>query len=209
MEKKQPVSIYAEITPNPAVMKFVANLVINPYDSVEYKDVTEVKNAPLAMELFQLPFVKEVFFAKNFVALTKTENIEWFEVALEVREKLQTYFQEGNKAILEDPYKGKEDERGMSVESLDEQYTPNLNGVTPQNEVEEKIVSILEEYIKPSVAMDGGDVVFSSLEDGVLKVKLQGACSGCPSATITLKQGIENLFLQMMPDHVTTVEQEL
>jgi Fe-S cluster biogenesis protein NfuA len=204
--KKVPISVYAEMTPNPAVMKFVASVPVNPYDSVEFKNIEEAQISPLAISLFHFPFVKEVFVAKNFVAITKFNIVEWDAIAAQVRLHVQDFFQNGGQVLTADPYAGeKEEQENESAPIIED----NDQGKVPENEIEEKIVQILEEYIKPSVAQDGGDVVFSDYKDGVVKVKLKGACNGCPSATVTLKDGIENLFKQMMPDHVHTVEQEL
>ncbi len=201
MESKRiPVSIYAEMTPNPSVMKFVSNLEINPNDSVEFKNIEEAQLSPLCAKLFAFPFVKEVFLAKNFIAITKFNIVEWEDVAMEIRVMIQDYIATGGVVIKE-------------ITSNDElpvmNSTPEEKAVdkVPENEIEERIIAILEEYIKPSVAQDGGDIIFSDYKDGVLKVKLQGACNGCPSASVTLKQGVQNIFQQMMPDEVHTVEE--
>lgn len=201
MESKRiPVSIYAEVTPNPTVMKFVSNMEINPNDSIEFKNIEEAQLSPLCAKLFAFPFVKEVFLAKNFIAITKFNIVEWEDVAMEVRVMIQEYIATGGVVIKE-------------IKSADElpvmHVTPEEKAVDkiPENEIEERIIAILEEYIKPSVAQDGGDIIFSDYQDGVLKVKLQGACNGCPSAAVTLKQGVQSIFQQMMPNEVHTVEE--
>ena len=201
MESKRiPVSIYAEVTPNPTVMKFVSNMEINPNDSLEFKNIEEAQISPLCAKLFGFPFVKEVFLAKNFIAITKYNIVEWEDVAMEVRVMIQEYIATGGIVIKE--ITNQEELPVMNS-------TPEETAVdkVPENEIEERIVAILEEYIKPSVAQDGGDIIFSDYKDGVLKVKLQGACNGCPSASVTLKQGVQNLFQQMMPNEVHTVEE--
>lgn len=201
MESKRiPVSIYAEITPNPTVMKFVSNMEINPNDSIEFKNIEEAQISPLCAKLFSFPFVKEVFLAKNFIAITKFNIVEWDDVAMEVRVMIQEFIATGGVVIKE--IKNNDELPVMNV-------TPEENAVdkVPENEIEERIMAILEEYIKPSVAQDGGDIIFSDFKDGVLKVKLQGACNGCPSASVTLKQGVQNIFQQMMPNEVHTVEE--
>lgn len=201
MESKRiPVSIYAEVTPNPTVMKFVSNMEINPNDSIEFKNIEEAQLSPLCAKLFAFPFVKEVFLAKNFIAITKFNIVEWEDVAMEVRVMIQEYIATGGVVIKE--IKSEDELPVMHV-------TPEEKAVdkVPENEIEERIIAILEEYIKPSVAQDGGDIIFSDYQDGVLKVKLQGACNGCPSAAVTLKQGVQSIFQQMMPNEVHTVEE--
>ncbi len=201
MESKRiPISIYAEVTPNPTVMKFVSNMEINPNDSIEFKNIEEAQIAPLCVKLFAFPFVKEVFLAKNFIAITKFNIVEWDDVAMDVRVMIQEYIATGGVVIKEIK---SDDELPVMNVSPEEMAVDKV----PENEIEERIVAILEEYIKPSVAQDGGDIIFSDYKDGVLKVKLQGACNGCPSAAVTLKQGVQNLFQQMMPDEVHTVEE--
>ena len=201
MESKRiPISIYAEMTPNPTVMKFVSNMEINPNDSFEFKNIEEAQISPLCVKLFAFPFVKEVFLAKNFIAITKFNIVEWDDVAMDVRVMVQEYISDGGLVIKEIK---SDDELPVMNVSPEETAVDKV----PENEIEERIVAILEEYIKPSVAQDGGDIIFNGYEDGVLKVKLQGACNGCPSASVTLKQGVQNLFQQMMPNEVHTVEE--
>ena len=200
--KRLPFSIYAEMTPNPSVMKFVSNQLLNPFDSMEFKSIEEAQISPLCSKLFTLPFVKEVFLARNFVSITKYNILEWDAVNQEVRLLIQEYLSEGG-LVLNANY-NPESEPAEQIEELETQFSA---GKVPENEIEERIVQILDEYVKPSVAMDGGDIVFDAFENGILKVKLQGACNGCPSASMTLKQGIENLFKQMMPDQVLSVEE--
>ena len=201
MESKRiPVSIYAEMTPNPSVMKFVSNMEINPNDSIEFKNIEEAQISPLCAKLFAFPFVKEVFLAKNFIAITKFNIVEWDDVAMEVRVMIQDYIATGGVVIKE---LSAQEELPVMNTTPEEKVVDKV----PENEIEERIVAILEEYIKPSVAQDGGDIIFSDYKDGVLKVKLQGACNGCPSASVTLKQGVQNLFQQMMPNEVHTVEE--
>lgn len=201
MESKRiPVSIYAEMTPNPSVMKFVSNMEINPNDSIEFKNIEEAQISPLCAKLFAFPFVKEVFLAKNFIAITKFNIVEWDDVAMEVRVMIQDYIATGGVVIKA---LSAQEELPVMNTAPEEKVVDKV----PENEIEERIIAILEEYIKPSVAQDGGDIIFSDYKDGVLKVKLQGACNGCPSASVTLKQGVQNLFQQMMPNEVHTVEE--
>ena len=198
-ENKIATTVYAESTPNPKVMKFVANRAIIQGDSVEFMNIDEAKNSPLAMRLFHFPFVREVFIAKNFVSLTKYDAMEWEDVVMEVREFIREYLAEGSVVVHE-------------IEEVQEKETTKESTETaaPINqqelgEVETRIVDILDEFVKPAVESDGGNIRFMSYEAGVVSVLLQGACSGCPSSTVTLKQGIENLLKKMLPTLVKEV----
>lgn len=194
-KKKVPVTIYAESTPNPSAMKFVANkkLVLDTY---EFTSVDEGNNSPLAVELFRFPFVKNVFFDENFVSVTKDETVDWNDVVLELREFIRDYIENGKTIVQEDNSSNiqkKAQQEDQDFESLDE--------------TSKAIVNILEEYVRPAVAGDGGYIQFKSydLETKTVNVILQGACSGCPSSTYTLKSGIENMLKQMLPGKVNDV----
>ncbi|MGC1472206.1 MAG: NifU family protein [Psychroserpens sp.] len=195
-KKKIPVTVYAESTPNPAVLKFVANkkLVTQSY---EFTSIDDTKFAPLAAELFHLPFVKGVFIDDNFVSITKYEVAEWNDITLELREFIRTYIESGKTIINANAPK----EVKKTQDYLDAQYEE-------RDDISKEIINILEEYIKPAVASDGGNIEFQSYDPKKKKVKviLQGACSGCPSSTYTLKSGIENMLREMMKDKVETVE---
>jgi len=189
---KIPVSVYAESTPNPAVMKFVANkkLVDTP---VEYKSIEEAKKAPLAFQLFHFPFVKEVFISANYVSIMKYDVNNWDEVVMEIREFIRAFIEEGKTLVEEFVQKEEKTEKTNVTKTLDP--------------LENQIISILEEYIKPAVASDGGNIAFDSYNpvEKSVQVVLQGACSGCPSSTFTLKNGIENMLKEMMPGKVESV----
>lgn len=189
---KIPVSVYAESTPNPAVMKFVANKPLVT-QSVEFKNIDEASFAPLAQKLFHFAFVKEVFMDANYVSITKYEVSEWDTIVMEVREFIRNYVEEGNLILKEVPQ--------QQTSSKDENTTDNLGPTEAQ------IVSILDEYIKPAVASDGGNIQFDSYNESekTVQVILQGACSGCPSSTFTLKNGIENMLKEMMPGKIESV----
>ena len=198
-ENKIATTVYAESTPNPKVMKFVANRAIIQGDSVEFMNIDEAKNSPLAMKLFHFPFVREVFIAKNFVSLTKYDAMEWDGVVMEVREFIREYLAKGG-VVVHETQEAQENENSKEP----------AENVAPINqkelgEVETRIVDILDEFVKPAVESDGGNIRFMSYEEGVVSVLLQGACSGCPSSTVTLKQGIENLLKKMLPTLVKEV----
>lgn len=190
--KKVPVTVYAESTPNPGVMKFVVNKML--VEGIhEFKDMDEAQYSPLATALFQFPFVKEVFMDNNYLSITKYDRIEWETVVMQVREFVRDYIQEGNPVV---------------EATAPTQAQPEQENTTPLTDTEQEIVKILEEYIKPAVASDGGNIAFDSYhtDNKTVRVLLQGACSGCPSSTITLKNGIENMLKEMLPGKVETVE---
>ncbi|WP_233900648.1 NifU family protein [Tenacibaculum piscium] len=191
--KKEAVEIYAEVTPNPAVMKFGSNKALTQTD-VEFKNIEEAsKSSPLAQELFGFSFVKEIFISENYVSITKYDMIEWNEVHQEIRSFIRSYIQDGKTIIKELP-KQKTTE---NVEIPKEDLT----------DTEAKIVDILDEYIKPAVASDGGNIAFQSYDEKTKRVNviLQGACSGCPSSTVTLKNGIETMLKEMLPNQINEV----
>lgn len=189
-EKKVPISIYAESTPNPSVMKFVANKKLVE-TNVEYKNIEDAKGASLAIELFNLPYVKEVFVSENYISITKFDLTEWDPIIQEIRGLI---------------VKGLEQKKVLfNLIKIDNSKSEVAN--TNLTDIDKKIISILDEYIQPAVASDGGSIVFDSYipESQSVNVILQGACSGCPSSTLTLKNGIENMLKEMMPGLVENV----
>lgn len=195
--KKVQVTVYAETTPNPSVMKFVANkkLVIA---SAEFKNIDATADAPLARALFNFPFVKEVFIDENYISVNKYDIADWNEITMELREFITKYIQDGKDIVLKETLK-KETE---TTESTSTKKTENLDPISTQ------IIEILDEYIKPAVASDGGNIMFDSYNEDTktVKVILQGACSGCPSSTATLKNGIEAMMRDMLKGKVEYVE---
>ena len=194
--KREPIEVYAEVTPNPAVMKFGSNKALTQTD-VEFKNIDEAsKSSPLAQALFNFPFVKEVFISDNYISVTKYDMVEWNEVFTEVRTFIREYLVEGKTIIKELPSDNK-----TASDNKIETPVVKLEGIPAQ------IVDILDEYIKPAVAGDGGNIAFRSYDEQnkVVSVVLQGACSGCPSSTATLKNGIENLLKEMLPNQINEV----
>jgi Fe-S cluster biogenesis protein NfuA len=193
---KEAIEVYAEATPNPSVMKFGTNKSLTHTD-VEYKNIDEAsKSSPLAQAIFNFSFVKEVFISDNYVSVTKYEMVEWNDVFTEVRTFIREYLAAGKTIIKELP----KDEKIISKNNIEEPK-PKLEGISAE------IVAILDEYIKPAVASDGGNIAFHSYDDEhkIVRVILQGACSGCPSSTATLKNGIENLLKEMLPNQINEV----
>ena len=192
--EKAAITIYAESTPNPSAMKFVANKKITDH-TLSFENTNSAKDAPLVKELFNFPFIKEVFIDENYISISKNDTVQWEEVVMEIRGFIKAYLEE-EKTIL-----------GPSFFSNDPKSITS-NPEYSLNDTELEIVKILEEYVKPAVASDGGNIIFDSYEDTNKRVKvvLQGACSGCPSSTFTLKNGIENILKEMLPGKVETVE---
>ena len=184
-EKNIPISIYSESTPNPGVLKFVSNKLIVD-GSFEFNNIDEAQQMEFAKKLFELPYVKSLYISKNFVSITKYDIKEWDEITNELRNFIKNYL-ENNEINFS---KEKKENKEISLD-----------------ETSKQIVSILDEYIKPAVASDGGNILFESYDSDrkIVKVILQGACSGCPSSTVTLKNGIENMLKEMLSDKVDSV----
>lgn len=191
-----PVNVYAEMTPNPTTMKFVANkyLLLNN-ESVEFTSASEAKGySPLAEQLFQFPFVKGVFIASNFVTVTKTDALSWDFVTMELREFIKNWIADAKDILIQMP-------QPKPVE-------PKADKVYLPSEYDDAIRSLLDEYVRPAVETDGGAIDFRSFEDGVVTVLLKGSCAGCPSSTATLKGGIENLLKQHLPEVKSVVAED-
>lgn len=194
--KKIAVTVYAESTPNPSVMKFVSSRILTK-TIVECKNIDETEASPLARALFKFPYVKEVFIDENYVSVTKYAVNEWQEVTNEVRTFIREFIESGNIAV--------DETKVVTSEKLDKQQIKDFDNLDVTSQ---KIINIIEEYIKPAVAADGGNILFDSFSESDKKVKviLQGACSGCPSSTFTLKNGIENMLKEMLQDQEIKVE---
>ncbi len=181
------ISIYTEMTPNPETMKFVANKLLFPGKSADFPDAQSSKPSPLASELFGFPFIKAVFIASNFVTLTRTIDTEWDDVIPSIRTFLKDYLEEGKLVINEEELKMVKQESSNVVSAEDDDVVKRIKG-------------ILDEYVRPAVEMDGGAIQFKSYNEGVVKLVLQGSCSGCPSSIVTLKAGIEGMMKRMIPE---------
>ncbi|WP_342645079.1 NifU family protein [Mucilaginibacter sp. CSA2-8R] len=180
------INVYTESTPNPATMKFIVNkLLIN--GSVDFPTRESADHSPFAKELYKFSFVNGVFFASNFVTVTKTEGTEWDDIEPIIKEFV--------KGAVESELKVQEEE----------QEDVNFEGT----ESEIKIQQILHDYVRPAVEQDGGAISYKSFNDGIVTVELRGSCSGCPSSTLTLKSGIENLLKRMVPEVQEVVSEAL
>mgnify|MGYP001793073643 CR=1 FL=1 len=190
-ETPRAINIYTESNPNPNTLKFVVNFMLMPEGiSRDYPNAESTEEAPLAKALFEtFDYVTGVFYMSNFITVAKKEETEWFEVKAQVQQFIKDFLTEGKSIISEE-------------------LTDDIDAELTGDDAEAKIKGVLEEYIKPAVEMDGGAIKLSSFEDGVVTVMLQGSCSGCPSSTITLKNGIENLLKRMVPEVKEVVAEE-
>ncbi|PQL95097.1 NifU family protein [Apibacter adventoris] len=190
--RQSPISVYVEMTPNNSVMKFVTNKILVE-GIIELKNVEDAKEVPLAQYLFSFPYVKEVFISDNFVSITKTEEASWEDISMEIRYNISEYIK---------------DEKEISYIKNFSTHKPIKSTQKEFSDIEKKIQNILDEYVLPAVAGDGGniDLIAFDEETKTAKMILQGACSGCPSSTITLKNGIEGLLKEMLPNEVEAVE---
>ncbi len=192
-QPRVPVTVYAEMTPNPATMKFVANkYLLMDNRTLEFDNVADAqKYSPLATELLNFPFVENVFITGNFVTVTKTNNVDWDFISMELREFIREFLATGKEVLI---------------------MMPPIDATTTQREVkkpkkdfeptsfDEPIINILEQYVRPAVENDGGAIDYIGFEDGVVTVELKGSCAGCPSSTATLKGGIEHLLKENIPE---------
>lgn len=198
---RPPVSVYAESTPNPATMRFVSSrMLVQDGRLLEFRTPDEPNGvSPLAEKVFNLPFVTGVFISSNFITVTKNNVVTWDLVQLELREYIQEFLNADGRVVYDDA-------PAHALADANERATTHAEAKGPDDE---QIIRILEEYIRPAVEGDGGHIAFRSFEEGVVTVTLRGACSGCPSSMITLKQGIENLLKHEVPGVREVVAEEL
>lgn len=195
-DKKQPATVYGETTPNPSVLKFVVSRMLTTV-AAEFKNIDEATASPLAQELFKFPFVKEVFIDENYVSVTKYDIADWNEITLELRSFIKEFVENGGTVI--------DNSKLDKNPTADKQKISNFDNLDVTSQ---QIINILEEYVKPAVQADGGNILFDSYDETEHRVKviLQGACSGCPSSTFTLKNGIENMLKDMLKNDNIKVE---
>jgi len=195
-----PVSIYSEMTPNPATMKFVSDrLLITSGNSVDFRTASQAKGfSPLAEALFAFPFVDGVFVAANFVTVTKTDNVPWDFITMELRNFITTWINEGKDVLVAMPDKSSETTFLSQQTSTSQQHIH-----FEPSELDDAIADVLEQYVRPAVEGDGGAIDYLGFQEGTVSVLLKGACSGCPSSTATLKGGIEHL----LKEHFSAVKE--
>jgi Fe-S cluster biogenesis protein NfuA len=196
-----PVRVYAESTPNPATMRYVSSrLLVEEGRLLEFRSPEEPAGvSPLAEHIFNLPFVTGVFIAGNFITVTKNGSVDWDLVQLELREYIQEFLTRDGRVVYDD----------APAQALADANERASTHAAPKGPEEERIIRVLEEYVRPAVEADGGHIAFKSFVDGVVSVSLRGSCSGCPSSMVTLKQGIENLLRHEVPGVREVVAEEL
>ena len=192
--QEMPITIYSEMTPNPNTMKFVANKMLVQEDVVvEYKNKQEAKDSsPIAESLFSFPFITGVFIARNFITVSKLATIEWDDITLELRLFIADSLKTNPIVVTTLPIPKTEEQTSDKLESA--VFEPVIT-----SEVDQQIVDLLDEYVRPAVENDGGAIHFKSFDDGAVTVILKGSCSGCPSSTQTLKGGVEQLLKSHLP----------
>jgi len=191
------ITVYTETTPNPTVMKFVADKRLVP-TVIEYKSIEEATEAPMAATLLtRFPFIEEVFFDDNYISLTKKGMEEWDMIAADLRDYIRKYLSEGRPII-----------NPAEIKRRQEEAQARLLSMVTTDEISQQIVAIIEQYVKPAVASDGGNIQFISYNRDThhVEVLLQGACSGCPSSTQTLKKGIEVILKDKLNNPLINVE---
>ena len=195
----RPVTIYAEMTPNPNTMKFVADhMLVESGVVVEFLSPSEAKGySTFAESLFNFPFVNRVFIAQNFVTVYKNDLVEWSDVTMEMRQFIKEWLMENENAVQQVPKKEVIKSSIVSSKLSTTNLAPEIN-----SEKDQQIVDLIDEYVQPAVEKDGGAIHFQSYneESGAVTVILKGSCSGCPSSTATLKGGVENLLKSHLPE---------
>jgi Fe-S cluster biogenesis protein NfuA len=183
--------IETEGTPNPATLKFLPGRDVMGTSTADFASADAAHRSPLAGALFALPGVSRVFLGADFITVTKTENEAWQELKPQVLGTLMEHFVSGRPAVETVAVTAEED-------------------VSPEDqEIVDQIKELLDTRVRPAVASDGGDIVFHGYRDGVVKLHMQGACSGCPSSRATLKHGIENMLRHYVPEVVSVEQVEL
>ena len=170
--------VQTELTPNPNSLKFLPGKKVSNSGPYEITNKEDVKNE-LVRNILSINGVEGIFLGQDFISVNKNENIEWNEIKHIVISLINDFYADGKEFVIDE---------NLKEEDLD------------LSEIESKIVKILEEKIRPAVARDGGDIKFKEFKDGIVKVQLQGSCSGCPSSTMTLKQGVQNLLCHYLPE---------
>lgn len=188
------LSIYTEQTPNPNSLKFVLTRMLYADGGAEFTKELAQKHSPFATKIFELGYVRLVFISKNFVSITQDGSQEWFEIVPDIKALIQSFFTDQGEPISKD-----------YIELLQQSRQSSVN---KEGSIEQQIEEVLDKYIRPAVEMDGGAVYVDSFDSGIVKLMLKGACSGCPSSTITLKSGIEGVLKRFIPEVEEVVQIE-
>ncbi len=207
-KKKTPTAVYAEMTPNPAVMKFVIDrsLILHG-EQAEFTSKQQAEGAsPLAEEIFNFPFVKNVFISGNFVSVTKDDSLGWEMIIQQLREHIREWLMENELAVTFVPESAQPQSEALPTPGQTEDHIASTNLVASQ--FDDQIKRLLDEFVRPAVEQDGGAIDFTGFKDGKVFVQMRGACSGCPSSMQTLKGGIENLLKTHIPQVEEVVAQE-
>ena len=170
--------VQTEVTPNPNSLKFLPGKKVSNSGPYEITSKEDVQNE-LVRNILSINGVEGIFLGQDFISVNKSENIKWDEIKHIVISLINDFYSDGKEFVID--------------ENIKEE-------VSDLSEIEEKIVKILEQKIRPAVARDGGDIKFKEFKDGIVKVQLQGSCAGCPSSTMTLKQGVQNLLCHYLPE---------
>ena len=196
---KSPVMLYTEQTPNPESLKFVTNRMLYRGTADFREEELAKKWSPLGAALFENPYVKGVYITNNFVSITKEYNYDWADIMLKLKDQIKKYIEAGGEAVKE----------GFAAEMAKISAEENAEQFTGKDgEIAKKVKELIDTYVKPAVEMDGGNIEFKSYGNGKVYVIMQGACSGCPSSSVTLKSGIEGMLKRMVPE-VEEVIQEM
>lgn len=196
---KSPVMLYTEQTPNPESLKFVTNRMLYRGTADFREEELAQKWSPLAAALFSNPYVKGVYITNNFVSITKEFNYDWADIMLKLKDQIKKYIEDGGEVVKEG---FTEEMEKITAEQAAEQFSGE------DGEIAKKIKDLIDTYVKPAVEMDGGNIEFKAYDKGKVYVIMQGACSGCPSSSVTLKSGIEGMLKRMVPE-VEEVVQEM
>lgn len=191
---KKPVLLYTERTPNPEALKYVTNTMLFSGTADFQEEEIAVQYSPMGKALFEFPYVRGVYICNNFVTITKELNYAWEDIMLKIKSFIKEYVESGAPIIDESFQAYQAEQEALKKEKEQVVYTGD------ENEIISKIKEIIETYVKPAVATDGGNIEFEAYDEGVVSVLLQGACSGCPSSIITLKAGIESMLKRMIPE---------
>lgn len=192
--------LYTEQTPNPETLKFVTNRMLYKGTADFREESLAQEWSPIATELFALAYVKGVYICNNFITITKEFNYPWDDIMLPLKDFIKKYI-EADKELIKDGF-------AEAMEKIEAEKGASYEYTEEETEIVKQIKELIETYVKPAVEMDGGNIEFKSFDKGIVTVILQGACSGCPSSTVTLKSGIEGMLKRMVPE-VTEVVSEM